>query len=81
MIQAGQGQNPARQVALKAGIDIGTPAMTLNNVCLQVYPLYRTVPRIERAKEIYSLLAVLNQCRMLHTYLPYAKRSNWGLWN
>lgn len=34
VIQAGQGQNPARQVAVKAGISLTTPAVTLNNVCL-----------------------------------------------
>ncbi|MBA2175396.1 acetyl-CoA C-acyltransferase [Halobacillus locisalis] len=34
VIQAGGGQNPARQVAYEAGVDIATPATTLNNVCL-----------------------------------------------
>ncbi|WP_208591463.1 thiolase family protein [Gracilibacillus suaedae] len=34
VIQAGQGQNPARQVAYQAGLDSRTPAITLNNVCL-----------------------------------------------
>ncbi|SDJ37610.1 acetyl-CoA C-acyltransferase [Salimicrobium halophilum] len=34
VIQAGQGQNPARQVAARSGIDLQTPAITLNNVCL-----------------------------------------------
>ncbi|MBS4209387.1 acetyl-CoA C-acyltransferase [Bacillus sp. FJAT-50079] len=34
VIQAGQGQNPTRQVAVQAGIDLSTPAITLNNVCL-----------------------------------------------
>ncbi|UOQ48917.1 acetyl-CoA C-acyltransferase [Gracilibacillus caseinilyticus] len=34
VIQAGQGQNPARQVAHAAGISSHTPAITLNNVCL-----------------------------------------------
>lgn len=34
VIQAGQGQNPARQVAARSGIDLKTPAITLNNVCL-----------------------------------------------
>ncbi|QGH33325.1 acetyl-CoA C-acyltransferase [Gracilibacillus salitolerans] len=34
VIQAGQGQNPARQVAHQAGLDTSTPAITLNNVCL-----------------------------------------------
>src|SRR5699024_3019144 len=34
VIQAGSGQNPARQVAYQAGVDMKTPAITLNNVCL-----------------------------------------------
>ncbi|HET7628381.1 MAG TPA: acetyl-CoA C-acyltransferase [Bacillales bacterium] len=34
VIQAGQGQNPARQVAAEAGVSLSTPAITLNNVCL-----------------------------------------------
>lgn len=34
VIQGGQGQNPARKVALDAGVEITTPAITLNNVCL-----------------------------------------------
>ncbi|RCW77322.1 thiolase family protein [Saliterribacillus persicus] len=34
VIQAGSGQNPARQVAYKAGANPEIPALTLNNVCL-----------------------------------------------
>lgn len=33
VIQAGLGQNPARQAALKAGISVKTPAVTMNVVC------------------------------------------------
>lgn len=33
VIQAGQGQNVARQASLKAGLPIETPALTLNVVC------------------------------------------------
>jgi len=33
VLQAGLGQNPARQAALKAGLPIETPAWTLNKVC------------------------------------------------
>lgn len=33
VLQAGQGQNMARQVMIKAGIPVGTPAMTINKVC------------------------------------------------
>lgn len=33
VIQASQGQNVARQAAIKAGIAVETPALTVNNVC------------------------------------------------
>ncbi len=34
VIQAGQGQITARQAAVKAGIPMSVPAMTINKVCL-----------------------------------------------
>ncbi len=34
VLQAGQGQNPARLAAASAGVDWRVPAMTVNNVCL-----------------------------------------------
>ncbi|HLI16460.1 MAG TPA: acetyl-CoA C-acyltransferase [Acidimicrobiales bacterium] len=34
VLQAGQGQNPARQAAIAAGIPMSVPAATLNKVCL-----------------------------------------------
>ncbi|WP_462421548.1 acetyl-CoA C-acyltransferase [Salinicoccus sp. Marseille-QA3877] len=34
VLQAGQGQNPARRVASEAGVSLSVPAITLNNVCL-----------------------------------------------
>ena len=33
VLTAGQGQNPARQAAIKAGLPIETPAITINQVC------------------------------------------------
>ncbi|WP_373841763.1 acetyl-CoA C-acetyltransferase [Limosilactobacillus sp.] len=33
VIQAGSGQNPARQAAMAAGLGQGTPAITVNDVC------------------------------------------------
>jgi acetyl-CoA C-acetyltransferase len=33
VLQAGQGQNPARQAMLKAGIPVDVPAVTVNKVC------------------------------------------------
>ncbi|MEO6121042.1 MAG: beta-ketoacyl synthase N-terminal-like domain-containing protein, partial [Acidimicrobiales bacterium] len=34
VLQAGQGQNPARQAAVGAGIPMTVPALTVNKVCL-----------------------------------------------
>jgi acetyl-CoA C-acetyltransferase len=34
VLQAGQGQNPARQAAVRAGVPMRTPAATINKVCL-----------------------------------------------
>ncbi|MBS4189483.1 acetyl-CoA C-acyltransferase [Bacillus sp. FJAT-49705] len=49
VIQAGQGQNPARQVIYRAGMDLTTPAITLNNVCLgSLASVSDAVRRIER---------------------------------
>jgi acetyl-CoA C-acetyltransferase len=33
VLQAGAGQNPARQVALGAGLPVSTPSVTVNKVC------------------------------------------------
>ena len=33
VLQAGNGQNPARQIAINAGVPNTTPAMTINEVC------------------------------------------------
>ena len=33
VLQAGAGQNPARQVALKSGLPVSTPCVTVNKVC------------------------------------------------
>lgn len=34
VVQAGAGQNPAKQAAVKAGVSITVPALTINKVCL-----------------------------------------------
>ncbi|WP_010677614.1 acetyl-CoA C-acyltransferase [Bacillus timonensis] len=51
VIQAGQGQNPARQVAVNAGIDINTPVLTLNSVCIaSLAAVSDAARRIERGE-------------------------------
>ena len=42
VLQAGTGQLPARQAAVKAGIPMSVPAMTVNKVCLSDWPPSRT---------------------------------------
>src|SRR5210317_726798 len=34
VLQAGTGQNAARQAAIKGGLGMGIPALTINKVCL-----------------------------------------------
>ena len=33
VLQAGNGQNPARQASIKAGLSVQTPAVTINHIC------------------------------------------------
>jgi acetyl-CoA C-acetyltransferase len=41
VLQAGQGQNPARQAAVKAGVPMDVPAVTVNMVCLSgIHAIY-----------------------------------------
>jgi acetyl-CoA C-acetyltransferase len=41
VLQAGQGQNPARQAAVRAGVPMTVPATTVNRVCLSgLYAIY-----------------------------------------
>ncbi|MGH9155811.1 MAG: acetyl-CoA C-acetyltransferase [Acidimicrobiales bacterium] len=41
VLQAGQGQNPARQAAVAAGVPMSVPAVTVNKVCLSgLYAIY-----------------------------------------
>lgn len=51
VIQAGQGQNPARQVAVQSGLELTIPAITLNSVCLAgLATVADAVRRIERGE-------------------------------
>ena len=48
VLQAGQGQNPARQAAAKGGVPMGTPALTVNKVCLSgLYAIHLAAQMIE----------------------------------
>lgn len=56
VIQAGNGQNPARSAAVKGGIPLTVPAMTLNNVCLASMTAASLSANMVRSGEINSAL-------------------------
>lgn len=57
VVQAGSGQNPARQSAVKAGIGWDVPAMTLNKVCLSGLTAVIEAARLIRLGEAEVVVA------------------------
>lgn len=51
VIQAGQGQNPARSAATKGGIPLGVPSLTINKVCLSGINAIALADQLIRAGE------------------------------
>ena len=69
VLQAGAGQNPARQVALGAGLPVTTPAVTINKVCgssLKATMIGATAIRAGSIK--WSLRVEWNRCPMRLTF-------------
>ena len=58
VLQAGAGQNPARQTAVGAGIPLTVPAITLNAVCLSGTEAVSQAARLIAAGEADVVLAV-----------------------
>jgi acetyl-CoA C-acetyltransferase len=52
VVQAGSGQNPARQAAIAAGLPREVPAITLNNVCLSSLTAIGLADQLIRAGEL-----------------------------
>ena len=57
VIQAGSGQNPARQASVKAGIGMDVPAMTINKVCLSGINAIALADQLIRAGEYDVVVA------------------------
>jgi acetyl-CoA C-acetyltransferase len=57
VLQAGQGQNPARQAAVAAGLPAQVPAMTLNKVCLASLSAIALADQLIRAGDIDMAIA------------------------
>ncbi|XAS68640.1 acetyl-CoA C-acyltransferase [Micrococcaceae bacterium Sec5.7] len=58
VLQAGLGQNPARQTAVAAGIPLSVPAITLNAVCLSGIEAVATATRLITSGEAEIVVAV-----------------------
>jgi acetyl-CoA C-acetyltransferase len=57
VLQAGAGQIPARQAAVKAGVPMSVPAMTLNKVCLSGINAIALADQLIRAGEYEIVVA------------------------
>ena len=57
VLQAGAGQNPARQAAIAGGVPREAPAITLNNVCLSSLTALGMADQMIRAGEVEMVVA------------------------
>ncbi len=57
VLTAGAGQIPARQAAVKAGIPMGVPALTINKVCLSGIDAIALADQLIRAGEFDAVVA------------------------
>jgi len=57
VLQAGAGQIPARQAAVKAGIPMSVPALTVNKVCLSGLDAIALADQLIRAGEVEIVVA------------------------
>ena len=57
VLQAGAGQIPARQAAVKAGIPMNVPALTINKVCLSGINAIAMADQLIRAGEVEVVVA------------------------
>jgi acetyl-CoA C-acetyltransferase len=57
VLQAGAGQISARQAAVKAGIPLGVPALTINKVCLSGLDAIALADQLIRAGEVEIVVA------------------------
>ena len=58
VLQAGAGQNPARQSAVAAGVPLGVPALTINAVCLSGMEAVVEAARLISGGEADVVLAI-----------------------
>jgi acetyl-CoA C-acetyltransferase len=76
VLQAGQGQNTARQAAVAAGLPLHVPAMTLNKVCLASLSAIGLADQLVRAGDID--MAVAGGMESLSTAPHLLRGCRWG---
>ncbi|MDO5036784.1 MAG: acetyl-CoA C-acetyltransferase [Tissierellia bacterium] len=76
VLQAGQGQNMARQVMMNAGIPKETPAMTINKVCGSGLRAVSLAAQIIKAGDADIVLAGGAESMSMAPFLSYESR--WG---
>lgn len=77
VLQAGCGQNPARQSAIAAGIPWTVPAMTLNKVCLSGLAAVIDAARLIRLGEASVVVAGGQESMSLAPHLLPGSRQGW----
>ena len=80
VLQAGAGQNPARQTAVAAGIPLTVPAMTLNAVCLSGMEAVVAAHRLIASGEARIVVAVGQESMSLapHALVGSRKGTSYG---
>jgi acetyl-CoA C-acetyltransferase len=81
VLQAGTGQNPARQTAVGAGIPFSVPALTLNAVCLSGMEAVAEAARLIGAGEAEIVVAVGQESMSLapHAFGVRAGPKYWAM--
>jgi acetyl-CoA C-acetyltransferase len=79
VLQAGLGQNPARQAALKAGLPDTIPAYTVNKVCGSGLKAVMLAAQAIRAGDADVLLAGGMESMSRAPYLLFGARAGWKL--
>lgn len=81
VLQAGAGQNPARQTALAAGVPISVPAATVNKVCLSGLLAIIDAARMIRAGDAEVMLAGGQESMTNAPHLLQGSRSGYAYGN
>lgn len=78
VVQAGSGQNPARQTAIKAGIGWNVPAITINKVCLSGLAAVIDASRMVRCGDADIVIAGGQESMSQSPHLLPGSRTGWA---